>query len=128
LQDAAGPLGQAAAGLRVTARPLTETLRAVPPFATSARPPLQAVTGIAPSLWRLRARAEPVVRRVERAAGELGSFAHSLRPVKVPGVAVPGAKVPQVSLPHVDVPPINHPAPDSRGADQLKSLLDFVLG
>jgi virulence factor Mce-like protein len=81
LQGASGPLAQAASGLRSTAGPLSAALQALPEFTQAARPTLQTVAAVAPTLQRLANQATPVVIRLKPAASELTVFAHALAPV-----------------------------------------------
>jgi phospholipid/cholesterol/gamma-HCH transport system substrate-binding protein len=81
LQNAAIPLGPAAAGLRATAPSLAAALRATPGFATAARLALAAIGRAAPALQQLGANGTPVVSALRPAAVQLERFATTLAPV-----------------------------------------------
>jgi ABC-type transporter Mla subunit MlaD len=75
LDRAGAALRPAARGLRATAVPLRETLRALPGFDAAATPALATATRIAPSLTQLGLRAAPVVRRLRPTAASLRGLA-----------------------------------------------------
>jgi virulence factor Mce-like protein len=81
LQNAAVPLGPAAAGLRATAPSLAATLRATPGFATAAQPALAAIGRAAPALQQLGSNGTPVINALRPAAVRLERFAATLAPV-----------------------------------------------
>lgn len=81
LERASVPLIPAARGLRATAPPLTETLRALPGFVAAAEPTLRTAQAVAPSLDRLGRDVTPVVRRLQPAASKLNEFGGAFDPV-----------------------------------------------
>jgi virulence factor Mce-like protein len=81
LQGAATPLGPAAQGLAATAPALTSTLAQLPAFYAAAKPTLDVVRQVAPTLRTLGLNASPVVRRLQPLTGELATFSSALDPV-----------------------------------------------
>ncbi len=81
LQGAAIPLGPAAQGLATTAPQLTATLLALPPFYTAARPTLDVLRQVSPTLQSLGTRGTPVVRRLQPLTSELATFSSAFGPV-----------------------------------------------
>ena len=81
LQGAAIPLGPAARGLEATAPKLTATLLQLPKFYSAAKPALDTIRQVSPSLQRLGTKGSPVVAKLAPLATELASFATSFDPV-----------------------------------------------
>lgn len=74
LETTSSSLRPAAAGLRRTAAPLTETLRALPGFATSAKPALGDLRAASPTLTRLVRELRPTLRRLRPTAQEVAGL------------------------------------------------------
>ena len=81
LQGAATPLGPAARGLAATAPQLTSTLDQLPKFYASAKPTLDVIRQVSPTLQRLGTQGTPVVKQLRPLTTELASFATNFDPV-----------------------------------------------
>jgi len=78
---AASKLSRATPLLRRSARPLTQTLRALPRFSASLHDPLQTARKVAPRLQRLGASGGSDVRRLSPTVSSLAEFVGEIKPL-----------------------------------------------